>query len=200
MYALTHEPFPDAFGKPPRQRLLVKTLFILWATPQRFFWNYPCSYILFFFLSPGLDNSICTYGGLLTFKKGKIDSIRSHPAGMYPLRIILINSKVARNTQSLVEKVKTERANLLPLITDCILDAMDQVAKKCLKILDQLSELRYDDFENENNISDGILSSPYVENCYHVLEVSGFKICEFYDAKCHWNGRCQPFPPPFLLK
>ena len=73
----------------------------------------------------GIDNTVCTFGGLLSY---------SHSAGMTPLdaprnlRILLINTRVSRNTKRLVERVRG-RANALPKVTERILDAMDQVMR-----------------------------------------------------------------------
>ena len=62
----------------------------------------------------GIDNTICTHGGLLTYRNRQIVSIQS-PEGedtepdsmpMIPLRILLINTNVPKNTKIQVENVK----------------------------------------------------------------------------------------------
>ena len=63
------------------------------------------------------------------------------------LRILLINTKVARNTKSLVAKVREERYNLLPKITGYILDAMDRVSRDCI---DTFASLVNNNVNNNN--------------------------------------------------
>lgn len=66
--------------------------------------------------------------------------------GMKPLRapsnlkILLINTRVFRNTKAQVEKVKI-RATRLPKITYKILEAMDEVSHSCLDTLIHLRRL-----------------------------------------------------------
>ena len=58
---------------------------------------------------------------------------------MIPLRILLINTKVPKNTKLQVANVR-KVVNSLPQITENILSAMDQVAIQCLDTLTILSE------------------------------------------------------------
>ena len=74
----------------------------------------------------GIDNSVCTFGGLLSY---------SHLQGKQPLdapknlRILLINTNQSRNTKAMVERVK-KRKTAFPKDTNRIL----QVGRKRWKI------------------------------------------------------------------
>lgn len=77
----------------------------------------------------GLDNTICTFGGLVKFyrnhKPTPIKSIRA-------LNILLIDSCVSRSTAAMVERVltqKTEHPDQVLAIFDKIENVVDQVAK-----------------------------------------------------------------------
>ena len=99
------------------------------------------------FAIPGIDNTICTYGGLLTYRNRQIVSVQTPPNKnkdpnadpMIPLRILLINTKVPKNTKVQVAKVK-KVVNLLPKATEHILSAMDEVAIQSLDTMTILSE------------------------------------------------------------
>ena len=58
---------------------------------------------------------------------------------MIPLRILLINTKVPKNTKLQVANVR-KVVDSLPQISENILTAMDQVAIQCLDTLTILSE------------------------------------------------------------
>ena len=75
---------------------------------------------------------------------------------MIPLRVLLINSKVSRNTKAQVLKVKTNRVNLLPKVTEHIMEALDMVAIDCLDTLGLLADttLKSDNRTNEEKKND----------------------------------------------
>ncbi|XP_040566493.1 mevalonate kinase isoform X1 [Lepeophtheirus salmonis] len=81
----------------------------------------------------GIDNSICTYGGHLSFKTGKAVpfSLKSK------LRILLVDTKVSRNTKALVGTVR-EKVALLPKVTASILEAMERVSVESLENLKKM--------------------------------------------------------------
>ena len=144
--------------------------------------NYSCTFVQIFIIYiyfEGIDNSICTYGGLLSYKNGHILSIQTISRGkdplklspMAPLRVLLINSKVSRNTKAQVLKVKENRINLLPKVTEHIMEALDMVAIECLNTLELLVDttsklndnINYKDKKNDNETS---------RKLFHKLEVS----------------------------
>ncbi|XP_057657218.1 mevalonate kinase isoform X1 [Diorhabda carinulata] len=85
----------------------------------------------------GLDNTICTYGAVVEYRKGASPiKVKMHRA----LNLLLINSNVPRETKRLVMKVG-ERRKRFPLILDHILDAMDAVSKTVLEKMEQLCTL-----------------------------------------------------------
>ena len=49
----------------------------------------------------GIDNSVSTFGGFVKFSKFKLSVIEDAP----PLKVLLVNTQVQRNTNFLVEKV-----------------------------------------------------------------------------------------------
>ncbi len=53
------------------------------------------------------------------------------------LRILLINTRVSRDTKAMVERVR-RKFNKFPQITAKILDSMDLISESCLETLDKL--------------------------------------------------------------
>lgn len=72
----------------------------------------------------GIDNSICTFGGGLLFRQGKIQDSISSVSG---LSVILVNTKVKRSTKKVVQisKAKYERN---PSAFDNIMQAIDEIS------------------------------------------------------------------------
>lgn len=98
----------------------------------------------------GLDNSICTYGGIMAFTSGK--PLRPLPATVSgSLRVLLINSCVSRNTKAMVSIVKENRHNLMPKVASSIFEAMDRVAKEAAETISKMST------NNNNNNNDKVI-------------------------------------------
>ncbi|KAK2579702.1 hypothetical protein KPH14_011049 [Odynerus spinipes] len=79
----------------------------------------------------GIDNSICTYGSIIEFRKD--DCLNSIPNAR-KMKILLVDTRVQRSTKAQVEK----SANLkrtYPTVIDLILDAIDNISREALKIL-----------------------------------------------------------------
>lgn len=89
----------------------------------------------------GLDNTICTFGGLVKFYRNqKPIPLRS----VKTLNILLIDSCVSRSTAAMVERVlkqKNEHSTQVQAIFDKIENVVDQVAKvmKHLNLLNRAS-------------------------------------------------------------
>ena len=65
----------------------------------------------------GLDNSICTYGGIMSYSTGQaLQPLNNATSGNGSLRVLLINSCVPRNTKALIAHVKENRINLMPKV------------------------------------------------------------------------------------
>lgn len=87
----------------------------------------------------GLDNSICTYGGIMSYSTGQaLQPLNNATSGNGSLRVLLINSCVPRNTKALIAHVKENRVNLMPKVTASILEAMDRVARDAAETVGKL--------------------------------------------------------------
>ena len=93
---------------------------------------------------------------------------------MIPLRILLINTKVPKNTKVQVANVR-KVVNLLPNITDRILDAMDEVAINCLETLSLLSDTKPSKIK-DIKLADESENDNASHKLYHKLEVRTPKI------------------------
>lgn len=91
----------------------------------------------------GIDNSVCTYGGAVSFKSGDIS-----PIHIPPLKVLLVNTGVPRSTKALVSGVR-QRKESLPDVMVPILDAMDALADKGLSVLQSLTSVVDDDERNQ---------------------------------------------------
>ena len=80
------------------------------------------------FIFTGIDNNVVSYGGLLSYSHGSGSSPLPFPRSA-GLRVLLINTRVSRNTRAQVDKVRAMLARQ-PKLTGRILEAMDQVSKK----------------------------------------------------------------------
>ena len=116
----------------------------------------------------GIDNSICTYGGLLAFRSGKIQSIRESPS--LPLRIILVNTKVSRDTRRMIG-VARERLRVMPQVTESIFEAMDRIAKQCLLTFDEIDDLVGERDDDGSKVEDKH-NNAHLAKSFSVLEVS----------------------------
>lgn len=83
----------------------------------------------------GIDNTVCTYGSVVEFRKGTSPK-------MIPIKaiieILLINSKVQRETKTLVAKVSQIR-HKYPNAVDNILKAIEEIAVMAVYKLEALS-------------------------------------------------------------
>ncbi|XP_042215548.1 mevalonate kinase-like isoform X2 [Homarus americanus] len=105
-------------------------------------WAYRCEQIVHGTPS-GIDNSICTYGGAVSFKCGN-----SSPLQVPPLQVLLVNTGVPRSTKALVTGVRERRERLMPIV-DPILESLDVLADRGLQVLRQLASAT-DDNERDS--------------------------------------------------
>ncbi|KRT86158.1 hypothetical protein AMK59_1006 [Oryctes borbonicus] len=85
----------------------------------------------------GLDNTICTFGSMVEFRKNssiKLIELKSK------LRVLLINSKVPKDTKALVDKVLILKQNY-PAVVDNILVAMEHISCTAAQELLKLDEM-----------------------------------------------------------
>ncbi|XP_049879526.1 mevalonate kinase isoform X2 [Pectinophora gossypiella] len=97
-------------------------------------WAYNCERIMHGSPS-GIDNATCTFGSLVSFKKG---SKPRHLDIRMDLRVLLVDSRVPRETKSLVMKVAALRQRNTSIV-DHIMDACDHVAHTATQVLEKLS-------------------------------------------------------------
>lgn len=83
----------------------------------------------------GIDNTTCSYGGVISFKNGQIGV-----EGDAGLQVLLIDTQVPRSTAALVKSVRSKRENM-PEVVEPILESMDALAEKGLSILRKLHDL-----------------------------------------------------------
>ena len=99
-------------------------------------WAFQCEK-MFHATPSGIDNAVCTYGGVVKYQKKVIDSIAVPEA-----RILLVNTGVGRQTKLLVEAVRRKRDSF-PAIVDPILDSIDQISCKMADIIQQPQNTNY---------------------------------------------------------
>lgn len=91
-------------------------------------WAFQCEK-MFHATPSGIDNAVCTYGGVVKFKTVVIGSVAVPEA-----RILLVNTGVSRQTKFLIESVRKKRNNF-PLIVDPILESIDQISHQVADIV-----------------------------------------------------------------
>ncbi|KAK8772851.1 hypothetical protein V5799_012619 [Amblyomma americanum] len=85
----------------------------------------------------GIDNTICTHGGALLFKGGKIcDTLESIPA----YKVLLVNTRVPRNTKAMVARLM-KRHDQFPEIVKPVLESIEAISETFWKLLKTSREL-----------------------------------------------------------
>ncbi|GMS90951.1 hypothetical protein PENTCL1PPCAC_13126 [Pristionchus entomophagus] len=124
----------------------------------------------------GLDAAVCTYGGLrrygwqsithlahvgcnggvASFKPGtRIEHLRNLP----DLRVILVNSKVERNTSRMVQTVK-ERMKRFPEVVDGVFHSIDAISREAAGILGKAAGSDHEGENGEGGTGDGTSAPP----------------------------------------
>ncbi|KAJ7515997.1 hypothetical protein O6H91_22G038100 [Diphasiastrum complanatum] len=102
----------------------------------------------------GIDNTVSTFGYIVKFRQGQLSRIQT----TMPLNMLLTNTKVGRDTKSLVAGVGA-RAQRHPKSMAAIFDAVDSISEEVVSILQSNSE----ESRIEHNI-DGHAQSELVHN------------------------------------
>ncbi|CAK1552371.1 unnamed protein product [Leptosia nina] len=102
-------------------------------------WAYNCERITHGTPS-GIDNTTATFGALVSFRKGEKPQLLNLKLD---LRILLVNSRVSRETQVLARKAR-EVVERNREIGECVLGGIDHIAKNALKILQKLCSGDYE--------------------------------------------------------
>jgi mevalonate kinase len=80
----------------------------------------------------GIDNSVSTFGGAVSLKKGQLQPIAKVPK----LHIVVTNTKVSRNTKILVAKVG-ELYKKHPTVVEPLLDSVEAISKSVLELFEK---------------------------------------------------------------
>ncbi|XP_031406819.1 mevalonate kinase isoform X2 [Punica granatum] len=78
----------------------------------------------------GIDNTVSTYGNMIKFKSGNLTRITSS----LPLRMLITNTKVGRNTKALVAGV-SERAKRHHDVMTSVFSAVDSISNELSEII-----------------------------------------------------------------
>ncbi|CAA3000092.1 mevalonate kinase-like isoform X2 [Olea europaea var. sylvestris] len=78
----------------------------------------------------GIDNTVSTYGNIIKFKSGELTRIKTN----MPLKMLITNTKVWRNTKALVAGV-SERTIRHPKAMDSIFSAVDSISSELASII-----------------------------------------------------------------
>jgi len=77
----------------------------------------------------GIDNTTSTFGGIVAFTKGVLETLQKVPT----LQLIIVNTRVERNTKLLVSKVG-ELHKQHPEISNCLLDSVHNISQNIFKL------------------------------------------------------------------
>eukprot|EP01027_Heterolobosea_sp_BB2_P008293 GEZU01012297.1.p1 GENE.GEZU01012297.1~~GEZU01012297.1.p1 ORF type:complete len:412 (+),score=85.17 GEZU01012297.1:92-1327(+) len=78
----------------------------------------------------GVDNSVSTYGGAISFTKPHITHLDRFPSFV---RFLVVNTRQSRNTAQLVAGVR-ELKTKFPAIIDPIIDSIHQISLQCIQL------------------------------------------------------------------
>lgn len=122
----------------------------------------------------GIDNTICTYGNLIKFRKGEpFESLKLRQQ----IHILIVDTKVSRTTSKLVAHV-ADLKDKHPEMMKSILDAMGHLVDDVVKILedecDRFEELRTLVAVNNNLLRAIGVSHPSLEAVFQLADGSGF--------------------------
>lgn len=78
----------------------------------------------------GIDNTICTFGGVIAYEKGKIEHLNN-----LQLNGLIVNSKVERSTKKMVEKVAS-KIEQYPNILNPVMESIHGISQKAKKVLE----------------------------------------------------------------
>lgn len=127
----------------------------------------------------GLDNTICTFGDVVKFYRGK----DPEPIALgCPIPILLVDSNVSRSTATLVQRVVSLKKKH-PEVVQSIFDAMGHLVEDAAGILKTIKEGDVDKFKEletlvamNNNLLRAIdVSHPELEKIFAAAERHGFK-------------------------
>ncbi|XP_030557704.1 mevalonate kinase [Drosophila novamexicana] len=128
----------------------------------------------------GVDNTVCTYGGILRFVKGQgFQSLRIQK----PLNILLVDSRVSRSTADIVAKVR-HLAEEFPQLIEAIWQACEQLVNSAVPLYESFGNAQDDSqkfeklerlFQINNDLLKAIgVSHPKLEQIFTIAFKRGF--------------------------
>lgn len=103
----------------------------------------------------GIDNTVCTFGSMVEFKRGQYMKLLEIKAS---LRILLVNTNVSRNTKALVAKVALLHKTHMS-VTDHIMDAIEECTKSSIDLINNLVQ------SGDNSIYDRLFELSDLNHC-----------------------------------
>lgn len=128
----------------------------------------------------GLDNTVCTYGGMLRYVKGQgFQSLRIQK----PLNILLVDSRVSRSTADIVAKVR-HLAEGFPQLIEAIWQACEELVTAAVPLYESFGNAQDDSakfeklerlFQINNDLLKAIgVSHPKLEQIFTIAFKRGF--------------------------
>lgn len=103
----------------------------------------------------GIDNTICTYGKLVKFLRGKAPEAISTST---KIDILIVDTKVSRSTSLLVAKAANFK-DRFPRLANSIFDAMGYLVCDVVRILEESNENTFKDLNNLVEVNNNLLRS-----------------------------------------
>lgn len=126
----------------------------------------------------GVDNTVCTYGGIVRFVKGQsFNQIKITE----PINILLVDTKVNRSTEREVAKVR-ELWQTFPKLVGCIWSAIEEIVKEAVPVYEKVGKHSEADlkvlerlFRINNDLMKAVgVSHPKLEEIFAIASRNGF--------------------------
>lgn len=126
----------------------------------------------------GVDNTVCTFGNIVKFSKGK-PIVHIQPKS--EINILLVDSNISRSTANLVSKV-AETKKQFPTVIDHILNAMEETVEQAVPLYEQITPESLGKFEHlqklfqiNNDLLKGLgVSHVKLEQIFTIAHSNGF--------------------------
>ncbi|KAM3752715.1 hypothetical protein ACB098_03G040400 [Castanea mollissima] len=115
----------------------------------------------------GLDNTVSTYGNMIKFRSGNLTLIKSN----MPLKMLITNTKVGRNTKALVAGV-SERTIRHPDAMSLVFNAVDSISNELSTIIQSPAPNELSITEKEEKIEELIEMNQGLLQCMGVSHAS----------------------------
>ncbi|KAM3704900.1 hypothetical protein ACJW31_03G041300 [Castanea mollissima] len=115
----------------------------------------------------GLDNTVSTYGNIIKFRSGNLTLIKSN----MPLKMLITNTKVGRNTKALVAGV-SERTIRHPDAMSLVFNAVDSISNELSTIIQSPAPNELSITEKEEKIEELIEMNQGLLQCMGVSHAS----------------------------